>query len=469
MKRKVLFGILPIVLMCACGAPKVTESVLLPASVSETTADDMTVSEEKTDEALLETENEADENQRFLYSATIEALEASKVYTTEDWYSDNVASDYFFIGEFEGSSAELFILTNGAGYIVRVKDDLYPVAVYANDIEPHYMIAADFDKDGDTEYGFTACLGRGTGFYSEELMIIDPGEENNPILFGVDDLMIKDGNFFENVKAEEDKENNSYNFCLDIDGRISDKGSAYLASEITGDHQFAGLVFGDIFYIRFIGDQWLFDALGGTTWSDIYMPQYEDGVHLYGKLIYKDGAVTFSKTGGIKLVPEWATIFENEKTGDIEYGGYTEDFFIYGSGGYFAYSDSFAAPNHGEGVPQGWLSLGGAGKNVYLSAEEISNHVKFEDGRLVECYWTDNHTAIQKIIDFTFDDYSAVVYQYSFDLYTAPELMEKECDSPEWSNYWVIFYTKGEGATLYFKFFNCDYFTEEEAKDSVKY
>lgn len=469
MKRKVLFGILPIVLMCACGTPKVTESVLPETSVSETSADDAILSEEISEEVSPSTEDDSKEKLIPLHSATVEALEASKVYTYQDLYSDEVDSDYFFVGNFDGSDAELYALTNYVGYIVRVGNDLYPIEVSVDINEPHYMIADDFDKDGETEYGFTVCDGRGTSFFTEKLVIADPGEKEKTAIFGIDDLKVKNGDFFECVKTDVDEENNSFDYHLEIDGRVSDKGRVELIEEITDDHKLEGLYFGDIFYIYYTGDMWSFDANGGTVWSDMAVPHYEDSVHMISKLIYKDGEITFSKTGGVRLVPEWAYAFENEKTGPLEYGGFTQDFLIYGSGGYYFYSDNYEEPKHGEGVPQGWLSLGGAGKNVYLSAEEITNHVKFEDGRLVECTWVDNHTATRKIDDFTFDDYSAVVYQYCFDLYTAPELMEKEDDSPECSNYWVIFYTKGEGETLYFKFFNCDYFTEEEAKNSVKY
>ena len=93
MKRKVLFGILPIVLMCACGAPKVTESVLPETSVSETSADDAILSEEISEEVSPSTEDDSKEKLIPLHSATVEALEASKVYTYQDLYSDEVDSD----------------------------------------------------------------------------------------------------------------------------------------------------------------------------------------------------------------------------------------------------------------------------------------------------------------------------------------------------------------------------------------
>ncbi|MCQ2539331.1 MAG: hypothetical protein MJ114_02665, partial [Acetatifactor sp.] len=58
------------------------------------------------------------------------------------------------------------------------------------------------------------------------------------------------------------------------------------------------------------------------------------------------------------------------------------------------------------------------------------------------------------------------LYQYSFDLFTAADL-EKHPDVDPTSEYWVIFYTEGEGKPLYIKYFNCDYFTREQAIESI--
>ena len=469
MKRKVLFGILPIVLMCACGAPKVTESVLPETSVSETSTDDAILSEEISEEVSPSTEDDSKEKLIPLHSATVEALEASKVYTYQDLYSDEVDSDYFFVGNFDGSDAELYALTNYVGYIVRVGNDLYPIEVSVDINEPHYMIADDFDKDGETEYGFTVCDGRGTSFFTEKLVIADPGEKEKTAIFGIDDLKVKNGDFFECVKTEIDEENHAFDYHLEIDGRISDKGRVELTQDLSDDYKLEGLYFGDIFYIYYTGDMWSFDANGGTVWSDIAVPQYTDSVHMISKLIYKDGEITFSKTGGVRLVPEWAYAFGNEKTGPLEYGGFVEDFYLYGSGGYYYYSDSFVVPDHMEGTPKGRISLGGAGKCINPTPSEPGAHEIFEDGKLVECTWWDNHSGPEKIADFTYGDYSYVMYKNTFDLFVGPEVDEVPVGTPLTSSYWVIFYTKGEGETLYFKFFNCDYFTEEEAKDSVKY
>lgn len=146
----------------------------------------------------------------------------------------------------------------------------------------------------------------------------------------------------------------------------------------------------------------------------------------------------------------------------ISYSEYTYDL-ILNFGGRFYLSDAYEEPIHGEGAPEGWYALGGEGECIDPSYAERE---KFVDGKLIEYTWLDNHSDNRKIMPFSVGDYSCCLYQYSFDLLTVPEL-EQYPDADPTSEYWVVFYTEGEGKPLYVKYFSCNYFSREQAMESI--
>lgn len=153
----------------------------------------------------------------------------------------------------------------------------------------------------------------------------------------------------------------------------------------------------------------------------------------------------------------------NVGTGNnISYSEYTDEL-IFNFGGKFFLSEDYIGPRHGEGTPLGWFALGGEGKCLDPSCSTLET---FADGKLIEYRWLDNHSDCQKIVSFSAGNFSCCLYQYSFDLFTVPEL-EQYPDADPTSEYWVIFYTEGEGKPLYIKYFNCDYFTQEQAMETI--
>lgn len=146
----------------------------------------------------------------------------------------------------------------------------------------------------------------------------------------------------------------------------------------------------------------------------------------------------------------------------ISYSEYTYEL-IFNFGGKFFLSEEFREPLHGDYVPKGWYMLGGEGECIDPS---FSERETFKDGKLIAYDWLDNHSSCQAIKTFTVDEYSCCLYQYSFGLFTAPDLEKYPVNDPN-SRYWVIFYTEGEGKPLYIKYFNSDYFTQEQAMENI--
>ena len=126
-------------------------------------------------------------------------------------------------------------------------------------------------------------------------------------------------------------------------------------------------------------------------------------------------------------------------------------------------SDDYVTPKHGSGTPSTWCALGGVGKCIdpgYASRETFNN------GALTDYEWIDNHSWKEKITVFSAGNYSCCLYKYDFDLFTSPELAETDAEKT-YTEYWVIFFTQGEGKPLYLMYFNCDFYTMEQAMDSI--
>lgn len=150
-------------------------------------------------------------------------------------------------------------------------------------------------------------------------------------------------------------------------------------------------------------------------------------------------------------------------TGNVTLGNYRVDLFLNFAGCLFE-SSSYKEPAHGDWTPDAWYSLGGVG---VCSDAGYADLETFENGKLTAYDYTDNHMVCEKLQTFTAGEYSGCLYRYEMDLVTASETDILEADESGMSDYWVLFFTKGEGEPLYMKFFNCDYYTEEEALESI--
>lgn len=162
------------------------------------------------------------------------------------------------------------------------------------------------------------------------------------------------------------------------------------------------------------------------------------------------------------------TITSSKIKSEVTLGVLRWDMFLHFSGKIFQ-CDEYVEPKHGFASDE-WCALGGIGvcDDAQLAEREV-----FENGKLTGYYDTDNHMSNEKIEEFSFGNYTGCLYMYELDLFSAAEeyeAMEKgeivEGD-PRTIKHWVAFYTEGEGETLYMQFYNCDYFTKEEALENV--
>lgn len=149
--------------------------------------------------------------------------------------------------------------------------------------------------------------------------------------------------------------------------------------------------------------------------------------------------------------------------GEISYSDYNVDMFLNFAGCLFENSN-YQEPTHGEGTPRAWYSLGGVG---ICTDPDYDSLETFVNGDLTWYQYTGNHMSSDMMIAFNAGEYSACLYKYSLDLITAAETdLLKNGESGE-SEYWVVFFTKGQGEPLYMKFFNCDYYSQEDALESI--
>ncbi len=150
-------------------------------------------------------------------------------------------------------------------------------------------------------------------------------------------------------------------------------------------------------------------------------------------------------------------------TGNVTLGDYRVDLFLNFAGSLFENS-SYEEPAHGDWTPDAWYFLGGVG---VCSDAGYADFETFENGKLTGYDYTDNHMGCEKVQTFTAGEYSGCLYRYEMDLVTASETDVLETGESGVSDYWVLFFTKGEGEPLYMKFFNCDYYSKEEALESI--
>lgn len=240
-----------------------------------------------------------------LYETTLADLEKASEVTINDVWNGSTDSEYFLINPIEGGDVELYALTNFEGYIIKDGDNLYPVYIFVDNNTPYRVVKADFDEDGTYEYGFELCRGRGTGYYVQGLVIVDPDEEDMVKLFDLDDLMLYNGNIFSHIKSEVDYDDSSISYWLEDDGKKTFEGKASLAEYASETFRPERLSFGDQFGIEYVDGKWRFTAGGGVIWSEAVpdqggktwyerpTPDFVYSIDLTGDIQYKNGHFTY--------------------------------------------------------------------------------------------------------------------------------------------------------------------------------
>lgn len=149
--------------------------------------------------------------------------------------------------------------------------------------------------------------------------------------------------------------------------------------------------------------------------------------------------------------------------GELSYSDYKADMFLNFAGCLFENSN-YKEPTHGELIPKAWYSLGGIGVCTDPDYDSLET---FVNGDLTHYQYTDNHMSCDLMDVFHTGEYSGCLYRYKMDLITAAETdLLKDGELGE-SEYWVVFFTKGPGEPLYVKFFNCDYYSQNDALESI--
>lgn len=249
---------------------------------------------------------ELEERKKRLYDISITDLENAEDVTYTNIFNDDIDSDYFLMAGIEGNDAKLFGLTDYEGCIIRDGDNVYPINMFIGDNPPSYFVQDDFDNDGADEYGFNTCVGRGTGYWVEALVIVDPGESDMVKIFDLDDLMIYNGDILSHIKSEVDEENCSISYWLDVDGDKEYAGTTDLSEYITDTYKPVRYGFGNLFYIEYSQDKWHFLAEGGIVWKEERKengkevwyerpePDYGWTLNLTGDIQYKDGKLSYT-------------------------------------------------------------------------------------------------------------------------------------------------------------------------------
>ena len=149
--------------------------------------------------------------------------------------------------------------------------------------------------------------------------------------------------------------------------------------------------------------------------------------------------------------------------GELSYSDYNVDLFLNFAGCLFENSN-YQEPTHGEWTPRAWYSLGGVGVCNDPNYESMET---FANGDLIQYRYANNHMNYDLMTVFNAGEYSGCLYKYSLDLVTAAETELLKDGEPAESEYWVVFFTKGQGEPLYMKFFNCDYYSQKDALESI--
>ena len=150
--------------------------------------------------------------------------------------------------------------------------------------------------------------------------------------------------------------------------------------------------------------------------------------------------------------------------GEISYSDYNVDLFLNFAGCLFENSN-YQEPTHSEGTPRAWYSLGGVGVCIDPNYESLET---FVNGDLTQYQYIDNHMSYCDLVTvFNVGEYSGCLYKYSLDLVTGAETDLLKNGDPAEAEYWVVFFTKGQGEPLYMKFFNCDYYSQKDALESI--
>ncbi|MBR6307886.1 MAG: hypothetical protein IKR39_04700 [Lachnospiraceae bacterium] len=197
-------------------------------------------------------------------------------------------TEFFLAGEADGGKAKLYGLVNYNGYLLLLSGKTYPLYT---DLGMDYVLffdAHDYDGDGEKEYAFSINDGRGTGFWTEELFVVDPGDGR--LLTQFDecfDMHLHNECPYDLVKYEIDGESGVMTAWIEKDG------ARYSEISLEDKAGVKEIYFGDIFRIYAVGDKLFFEAECGMRSDEGAWYEYENTFVLRGELHYKEGMITY--------------------------------------------------------------------------------------------------------------------------------------------------------------------------------
>lgn len=146
------------------------------------------------------------------------------------------------------------------------------------------------------------------------------------------------------------------------------------------------------------------------------------------------------------------------------------------------FAGEFEEQPHGSSCPESWYAPGGVGmlKVSGKTSYTINDMASFENGRLTEIHWLLNHGGRETEGEYLEDcDRQAMLYEYSFDVFTAPEIEEyqqkyglKEGELQATARYWYVFFAEPDSEVIYTVFLKQQYFTKDDVIElarSVKF
>lgn len=166
---------------------------------------------------------------------------------------------------------------------------------------------------------------------------------------------------------------------------------------------------------------------------------------------YDIEAALFNDTAGIQ---------SSKMNSEVTLGEFTDDMFMYFGGCLYECSE-YKEPVHSEMTPESWYSLGGVG---VCQDPEYMEHETFDNGKLVAYDILGNYFGYDKVLEFETKELSGCLYRYRLDISVGSEK-----GAVSTAEYLVAFFTGGEGEPLYMRFFNCDYYSQEDVFSSLGY
>lgn len=217
-----------------------------------------------------------------LRNDAIAELPGNDYYETED--------KFYLLHNYDEFDAAFYGLAGNNGMVLRVGDNVYSFMNYWDDGGYSWLqfYCGDYDGDGDIEFAFLQCEGRGTGCSIEGLIICDIEDEQMKLRH-LDHNIYYDE--FERITSTFDKDK--------LEGVMKIDGKAVTSFTVPKDvlEEFGdvlGLNFGEFISIEVENNCFMLKANGGMAMEHMGPPNYDNSFDIAMPIMYnKDGSFSF--------------------------------------------------------------------------------------------------------------------------------------------------------------------------------